>query len=443
MKKSIILILLLACSVTANTQDNLKTQIESAVATIENEHYEIYKDLHTHPEVSLMEIETAEKMATHLDNMGFDVTRNFSGNSLVGVMENGEGPVIVLRTDMDALPIKEETGLPFASTVVMKDNAGNEVPAMHACGHDMHMTVWLGTLNTMVQLKNKWKGTIVAIAQQAEEISAGADRLIEAGLFKKFPVPDYALAYHVSAELPAGSIGYYPGPIFAGVSSVDVHVYGYGGHGAMPHTTTDPVVLASRIVLATQTLVSREIEPFQPAVVTVGSMHGGSKHNIIPDRVDLQLTLRFFSDDIYRQIISGLERITHGIALSAGLPEDKMPDVIPLEGLTPPVANDPTLVEEGINSMENILDEGSIRKVNPSTVGEDFGRYGRTEEKVPIALFWLGGVEESKYRDHLENGTPLPGLHNAAFYPDFHPTFRGGVAAMARTMIDLFNGGLE
>ncbi len=424
---------------TAAAQDKINGNILSAVDRIEDTHFELYKQLHASPEVSLMEFKTARKMALELEVMGFKVSRNIGGNSLVGVLENGEGPVIMLRTDMDALPIKEETALPFASTVVMKDDAGNEVPAMHACGHDMHMTVWLGTLNTMVELKDKWKGTIIAIAQQAEEISAGADRMIEAGLFGQFPVPDYALAYHVSAELPAGSIGYYPGAIFAGVSSVDINVYGYGGHGAMPHTTTDPVVLASRIVLATQTLVSREIEPFQPAVVTVGSIHGGSKHNIIPDRVDLQLTVRFFSDAIYRQIISGLERITRGIAISAGLPEDKMPDVIPLEGLTPPVANDPALVEKGINSMGNILGDGNIYKVNPSTVGEDFGRYGRTEEEVPIALFWLGGVEESKYRDHVENGTPLPGLHNAAFYPDFHHTFRGGVAAMSRNMIDLFN----
>jgi amidohydrolase len=439
MKKILLLGLCMIYSLSAGAQDKVNRDILSAVDRMEDTHFELYKQLHASPEVSLMEFETAARMALELEKMGFELTRNIGGNSLVGVLENGEGPVIMLRTDMDALPVKEETGLPYASRVMMEDDAGNRVPAMHACGHDMHMTVWLGTLNTMVQLKDKWQGTIIAIAQQAEEISAGADRLIEAGLFGQFPVPDYALACHVSAELPAGSIGYYPGAIFAGVSSVDIHVYGYGGHGAMPHTTTDPVVLASRIVMATQTLVSREIEPFQPAVVTVGSIHGGSKHNIIPDRVDLQLTVRFFSDDIYRQIISGLERITRGIAISAGLSEDKMPDVIPLEGLTPPVANDPALVEKGINSMESILGAGSIRKVNPSTVGEDFGRYGRTDEKIPIALFWLGGVEESKYRDHVENGTPLPGLHNAAFYPDFHPTFRGGVAAMASTMIDLFN----
>ncbi|MCF8221656.1 MAG: amidohydrolase [Bacteroidales bacterium] len=443
MKKSIILILLLACSVTAYNQDNLKTQIESAVAAIENEHYEIYKDLHTHPEVSLMEIETAKKMAMHLEDIGFDVTRSFSANSLVGVLENGEGPVIMMRTDMDALPIKEQTGLPYASKVIMKDASGSEVPAMHACGHDMHMTLWLGTLNTLVTLKDKWSGTIIAVAQQAEEISGGAKRMTEDGLFEQFPVPAYALAYHVNAELPAGSVGYYPGPIFGGVSSVDIHIHGYGGHGAMPHTTIDPVVIASRIVLAIQTLVSREIEPFQPAVVTVGSIHGGSKHNVIPDRVDLQLTVRFFSDEVYEQIISGLKRITRGVGLSAGLPEDRLPEVIPLEGVTPPVANDPALVNKAILSMEEMLGTGNIHKVNPSTVGEDFGMYGRTKENVPIALFWLGAVGKEKYDDHIKNSTPLPGLHNAAFHPDFYPTFRGGAAAMTKTMIDLFNGKLE
>ena len=439
MKKTLLLAVCILTVISGIAQDNLKAQIEGIIENIEDEHFETYKYLHAHPEVSLMEFETAKKMASHLEGMGFEVTQNFGGNSVVGVLENGNGPVIMLRTDMDALPIKEETGLPYASTVVMEDPAGKKVPAMHACGHDMHMTVWLGTLKTMVLLKNEWSGTIIAIAQQAEEVSGGANRMIEAGLFQEFPVPDYALAYHVNPELPAGSIGYYPGPIFGGVSSVDIHVYGYGGHGAMPHTTIDPVVLASRIVLAIQTLVSREIEPVQPAVVTVGSIHGGSKHNVIPDRVDLQLTVRFFSDDVYQQIIKGLERITRGIALSAGLTEESLPEVIPLEGLTPPVANDPALVERGVLSMEKMLDANSMFEVNPSTVGEDFGKYGRTPEKVPVALFWLGGVEKEKYLDHMNNGTSLPGLHNAAFHPDFFPSFRGGVAAMSRTMIDLFN----
>ncbi|MBN1387783.1 MAG: amidohydrolase [Bacteroidales bacterium] len=439
MKNIFLLFISLFFSISLFSQDKLKSKIEAVIESIEDEHYETYKYLHAHPEVSLMEFETSKKMASHLDDMGFEVTRNFGGNSVVGLLENGKGPVIMLRTDMDALPIKEETGLPCASTVVMEDASGNQVPAMHACGHDMHMTVWLGILSTMVQLRNEWSGTIIAIAQQAEEVSGGANRMIEAGLFQKFSVPDYALAYHVNPELPSGSIGYYQGPIFGGVSSVDIHVFGYGGHGAMPHTTIDPVVLASRIVLAIQTLVSREIEPVQPAVVTVGSIHGGSKHNVIPDRVDLQLTVRFFSDEVYHQIIEGLERITRGIAISAGLSEEKLPEVIPLEGLTPPVANDPDLVNKGVVSMEKMLGSNSMFEVNPSTVGEDFGKYGRTPEKVPIALFWLGGVEKEKYRDHNENSTPLPGLHNASFHPDFYPTFRGGVAAMTRTMIDLFN----
>jgi hippurate hydrolase len=438
MKSIFVISLCLLLSVAVTAQDRVKMQIESIIESIEDEHYETYKYLHAHPELSLMEFQTSEKMASHLEAMGFEVTRNFSGNSVVGQMVNGDGPVIMLRTDMDALPIKEETGLPYASRMIMEDDAGNRLPAMHACGHDMHMTLWLGTLKTLVSMKDQWSGTIIAIAQQAEEISAGAGRMTEAGLFKKFPVPDYALAYHVNAELPAGSIGYYPGPIFGGVSFVDIHVYGYGGHGAMPHTTIDPIVLASRMVLAIQTLVSREIEPYQPAVVTVGSIHGGSKHNVIPDRVDMQLTVRFFDDRVYEQIITGLERITRGIALSAGLPEDKMPEVIPLEGLTPPVANDPALVNRALVSMEEMLGQENIHRVNPSTVGEDFGMYGRTEEKVPVALFWLGAVEQEKYKDHSENGSPLPGLHNAAFHPDFYPTFRGGVAAMSKTMIDLF-----
>ncbi len=438
MKKIILLSACLLSGISLYPQDKLSEEIRSVITGIEDEHYEKYKDLHAHPEVSLMEFETAKKMAARLEELGFDVERNFAGNSVVGVLRNGKGPVIMLRTDMDALPVKEITGLPFASTVIMKDASGSEVPAMHACGHDMHMTLWQGTLTTLVRLKDKWSGTLIAIAQQAEEISGGARLMIDEGLYKKFPVPDYALAYHVNPELPAGTIGYCAGPIFGGVSSVDIHVHGYGGHGAMPHTTIDPVVLSARIVMAIQTLVSREIEPFQPAVVTVGSIHGGSKHNVIPDRVDMQLTVRFFNDDVYNQIIEGLKRITRGIGISAGLPEDKLPEVVPLEGYTPPVANNPALVNKAVVSMGAILGKDKMIEVNPNTVGEDFGMYGRTDEHVPIALFWLGAVEESRYRDHIENGTALPGLHNAAFYPDFYPTFRGGVAAMSRTIIDLF-----
>ena len=400
---------------------------------------ETYIDLHQNPELSFMEFQTADKMAKQLTELGFEVTKNVGGNGVVGIFRNGKGEIILLRTDMDALPIKENTGLSFASQVVTKDYEEKKVPAMHACGHDIHMTTWLGTLQTLVSLKNEWQGTILAIAQPAEEVSGGSNAMIADGLFTRFPKPDYVLAYHVSAELPSGTIGYFPGAIFAGVNSVDIQIYGQGGHGAMPHTTIDPIVLASRIVLDIQTIVSREINPVHPAVVTVGSIHGGTKHNIIPDQVDLQLTVRFFSDETYNHILEALKRITKGIAISAGLSEDQWPLVKASNQFTPPVVNNSALVLKATQSMKQLLGDKNVIQVEPLTVGEDFGKYGRTSESIPIALFWLGGVNKAKYQDHIENGTILPGLHNAAFYPDFEPTYKTGVSAMAQTMIQLFN----
>ncbi|PKP29569.1 MAG: amidohydrolase [Bacteroidetes bacterium HGW-Bacteroidetes-17] len=417
----------------------LNKKIFKAVEAQVQKTNELYVDLHQTPELSLMEFKTAEKMAYQLKQLGFEVTTNFGGNGVVGVFKNGDGKTIMLRTDMDALPIKENTGLPYASSIVMNNSEGIESPVMHACGHDMHMTTWLGILTTLVELKNEWKGTILAIAQPAEEISGGSIEMINAGLFKKFPKPDVALCYHVSAEIPAGEIGYFPGPIFAGVNSVNLTIFGVGGHGAMPHTTVDPIVLASRTVLALQTIVSREINPFNPAVVTIGSIHGGSKHNIIPDEVNMQLTIRFFTDEVYAEICEAINRIPKGIAISAGLPEDKWPKVEIKKEFTPPVANNPELVLSTVKSMQEILGEENVYQVNPATVGEDFGKYGRTEEKIPIALFWLGSVNRQKYDDYLNNAKVLPGLHNSAYLPDFEPTFKTGVAAMSKSVINLFN----
>ncbi len=399
----------------------------------------LYLDLHQNPELSLMEFETAKKMAHQLKQLGFEVTTGVGGTGVVGVFKNGEGKVIMLRTDMDALPIKETTGLSFASEVVMNDAAGIESPVMHACGHDMHMSTWLGTLATLVKLKDEWKGTILAIAQPAEEGSIGSMAMIKDGLFERFPTPDYAFAYHVSADLPAGEIGYFPGPIFAGVNSVDLTIRGIGGHGALPHTTIDPVVIAARTILALQTVVSREINPFNPAVITVGSIHAGTKHNIIPNEVKMQLTVRFFTDEVYAQICDAVNRIPKGIALSAGVPEDLLPIVEIKEEFTPPVANNPELVLNSVKSMQEIIGKENVYQVNPATVGEDFGKYGRTADNIPIALFWLGSVNPEFYKKSKETGSPIPGLHNSAFIPDFTVTFTTGVAAMSKNVIDLFN----
>ncbi len=417
-------------------------QLNDKIITITNQiidkYNKLYIDLHQNPELSLQEFKTAEKMAANLNSLGFEVHTNFGGTGVVGVYKNGKGKVIMLRTDMDALPVKEATGLPYSSKLVVKDLTGNEVPVMHACGHDLHMSVWLGVLNVLVDLKNEWKGTIVAIAQPAEELSAGALAMINDGLFKKFPCPDYALAYHVSPVIPAGTIGYNPGSILAGVNSLKMTIFGSGGHGAMPHTTIDPIVLASRIILGLQTIVSREIDPIKPAVVTVGSIHGGTKNNIIPDEVELLLTIRFFEDKVHDQIKDAIIRISNGIAVSSGLSDDKMPLITFPEGYLEPVVNNSELVQRTVNSMEDILGKNKVIYVDPITAAEDFGRYGRTEEKIPIGLFWMGGVNEDLYLDHLEKGKSLPPLHNPSFAPDFKNAFKGGVTAMSKAMIDLF-----
>jgi hippurate hydrolase len=425
-------------SMTASGQDIndlIKKEVESSISTAEV----MYRDLHQNPELSLMEFKTAAKMADALGKLGFEVTTSVGGNGVVGVLRNGEGPVIMLRTDMDALPVRETTGLPFASTVTVSTPQGPETPVMHACGHDLHMTVWHGTLKTMAALRGRWKGTLVAVAQPAEEVSGGSEQMIADGLYSRFPKPDYALCYHVNPDLPTGTVGYFPGAIFAGVNSADIKVFGVGGHGAMPHKTIDPVVLSAKIILDYQTIVSREINPVYPAVVTVGAIHGGTKHNIIPGEVDMKLTLRFFSDDVYKQIKEALVRIANGHAMAAGLPLEMMPVITFANEFTPPVENDPGLVATVSESMEAVLGSENVIRVDPSTVAEDFGKYGRTGEKVKIALFWLGGANRAKYEESIANGTNLPALHSSNFAPDFIPAYTTGVSAMSRTLTDLFN----
>ena len=437
-----ILVTIYSISAAMGQKEKQNETITGLVNQETEKYLNLYMDLHKNPELSYMEFETSEKMANELKSIGFEVTTGVGGNGIVGVFKNGKGKVIMLRTDMDALPIKENTGLTFASNKIMKDASGKDSPVMHACGHDVHMSVWLGTLRTLIALKNDWKGTVVAIAQPAEEVSGGSNAMIRDSLFQKFPKPDMALCYHVSAELPVGTIGYCSGPIFAGVSSAEITVFGRGGHGAMPHKTIDPIVLSARIIIDIQTIVSREMNPVKPAVVTVGAINGGTRNNIIPDEVKMLLTLRFFEDDVYKHIQESLIRITKGDAISAGLPENKMPLVEFSTEYTPPVINDQNLVLQTIKYMREILGNGNVIQVDPAMVAEDFGKYGRTEEKIPIALFWLGGVSQNKYNEHKEKGTDLPPLHNSSFAPDFDPAFKCGVEAMSKAMINIFGNKL-
>ncbi len=394
----------------------------------------LYKHLHTNPELSLREARTAARLTRELKEIGFEVTENVGGHGVVGVLKNGEGPTVLVRTDMDALPVIEQTGLPYASKVRTRDKNENEVGVMHACGHDMHMTCWVGTARVLASLKDRWKGTLVFIGQPAEEIGAGARMMLGAGLFKKFPQPDYGLALHCAANLPYGSVAYTEGLAMANVDSVDILVHGKGGHGAAPHTTIDPIVLAARIVLDLQTLVSRETNPVDPAVVTVGSIHGGSKHNIIPNEVHLQLTVRSTKDTVRKHLLDGIRRIAEAAAKGAGAPPPEV-KVNP-EEFTPALLNDPALTQKTVAVFKDALGADKVVARPPMMGGEDFSRYGRA--KVPICLYWLGTIDPKRVADsEREGGKPLPSLHSDHFAPVPEPAIKTGVLTMSLAVLNL------
>lgn len=396
------------------------------------------KHLHQNPELSFQEFETSKRMATELEKIGFEVTKNFGGNSVVGLYKNGSGPTVFLRTDMDALPIEEKTDFLFASTKKAELN-GDEVPVMHACGHDIHMSTWIGTLRTLVALKENWSGTLLVIAQQAEEYSGGAGEAIEAGLFSKFPTPDFGLAYHINPELETGQIGLRGGPVFAGVKTIEITVFGKGGHGAYPQKCIDPIVIASRIVTDLQTIVSRELDPSEPAVVTVGSIHGGTRPNIIPDEVKMELTVRYFSEETINKIIASINRICNHAALTAGMPNDKLPEVYVIPVETPPVINDADLSIKVGEITGKIIGKENIVETKPETVGEDFGKYGLTPENVPICLMWLGSTSPEIMKKLTKEGKrPFP-LHSPYLNPDYKNTIETGIKVMAANAIGLMS----
>lgn len=422
----------------AAADDALRALVTRKIATEYPSLEALYKDLHAHPELSLMEERTAGIVARGLRDAGFEVVEKFGGFGVVGVLKNGAGPTLLIRTDLDGLPVEEETGLPYASKSRVTDLAGREVATMHACGHDIHMTVFVGTARMLAALKDRWAGTVVLIGQPAEERGIGARVMLAEGLYRKFPKPDYAIALHDSATLPAGTVGTIEGYAMANVDMVDVTVRGVGGHGAYPHTTRDPIVLAARIVLSLQTVVSRETRPVDPAVVTVGSIHGGTKHNIIPDEVKLQLTLRSYSDAVRRHTIEALKRICRGEAIAAGIPEDRMPIVsLAEEEYTPATYNDPALTRRVRGALNAWVGADNVKTIDPEMGGEDFSRYGRTEEKVPICMFRLGVVDPAKFAESARTGTALPSLHSSKFAPVPEPTLKTGIAAMTGAALDL------
>ena len=394
----------------------------------------LYTHLHQNPELSLQEEKSAARMADELKKLGFAVTPKIGGHGVVGVLKNGDGPCVLIRADMDGLPVTEQTGLAYASKVRGKNSAGAECGVMHACGHDIHMTCFVGTARTLVALKKEWSGTLVFVAQPAEEIGAGARMMIDDGLLKKFPKPDYCLALHADATLPVGQIHYTEGLAMANVDTVDLTIKGKGGHGAAPHTVVDPIVLSAQVIVDLQTIVSREVEPGDPAVVTVGSIHGGTKHNIIPNEVKLQLTVRTTSDKTRDKVLKAIERKAkaHADAATAPAPEFK----VNLDEYTPATVNEPKLTKRLMDLFGKVVGAENVIARKPIMGGEDFGRLAASG--APICMYFLGTIEPEKFAaSKKEGGKPLPSTHNDGYFPLPAPSLKMGVRTMTLAVLDL------
>ena len=397
----------------------------------------LYKFLHSNPELSWQEDKTASHLADILETYGYKVTRGVGKKGVVAILENGKGPTLMIRADMDALPIEEKTNLEYASKVRQINRFGKEVPVMHACGHDIHMSVLIGTAKNLISMKERWSGTLMLVLQPAEEVGQGSLAMLEDGLFEKFPRPDFNLALHVGGMAPAGTIGYQLGYAMANVDSVDIIVNGVGGHGAYPHTAIDPIVLASQIVLALQTIVSRKIDPLEPAVVTVGSIHGGFKHNIISEEVRLQLTLRSYSDEVREKTIEEIKKIVKGLSIAAGLPENKMPKVLLKDEYTPALYNDPEFSKKVLNFISKEIGDENVSEIPAVMGGEDFARYGRQDPKIPSLLFWLGGTSKENWKKYQNNEIEMVSIHSPFFAPDPKPTITTGIKAMTASALGL------
>jgi hippurate hydrolase len=396
----------------------------------------IYRDLHANPELSFQEVRSAKIMADAARKAGFEVTEKVGKTGVVAVLRNGAGPVVLIRADMDALPVTEQTGLPFASKQRAISHAGVESGVMHACGHDTHMTAWIETARLLAGRRGEWSGTLVMIAQPAEEIGEGARAMLADGLFTRFPKPDFVLAFHDDASLAAGMIGATSGYAMANVDSVDILVRGVGGHGAVPQTAKDPVVLASAIVLRLQTLVSREMNPVDPAVVTVGSIHGGAKHNIIPDEVKLQLTVRSYSDATRLKLLDGIRRIARGEAIASGIPEDRMPVVTVEAYHTRATYNTPEFTTRITGLFREHFGAARVVELPPAMVGEDFGEYGRAAD-APSLLFRVGAVASERLEAARNQGRELPSLHSPFFAPEADKVIAAAAEALTRAAMRL------
>jgi amidohydrolase len=433
-------ITVLTAGLPAAAQSDLDQKIDSNIA----DWVGTYKHLHSNPELSTQEKETSALVASTLKKLGYEVTDHFGqyedpklvAYGVVAVLKNGPGPTVYVRTEMDALPVRENTGLPYASKVTVK-RATDEVGAMHACGHDLHMTVFLGTAKMLVEEKSQWSGTVVLIGQPAEETVGGAAAMLHAGLFQKFPKPDYVVAFHDHYAIPAGQVAWHEGPMLAGADSVDITIRGFGGHGAAPQTTKDPIVIASELVVFLQTIVSREEDPLQPTVVTVGSFHAGTKHNIIPDEAHLQLTVRTMTPEQRAKTLAAITQAANGIAAAAGVPADHAPIITFSKDGVPATINDPALTRRMATAMERELGKQNVIPGQPVMASEDFSLYALSDPKPPISIFWLGAVDPAKIKDAQERGTRLPSLHSSEFAPLPEPAIRTGVRAMTSAVMDL------
>ena len=406
----------------------------------------MYKDLHTHPELSGYEERTAALVAKELRAAGCQVTEHvgkyedskLKAYGVVGVMKNGDGPIVLVRTDTDALPVEEETGLPYASKVLAKNEDGKDVHVMHACGHDTHIAAFIGTARALANLKDQWRGTIVFVAQPAEETGAGARALLRDGLYDRFGKPNFALGFHDKADIEAGHIGVTEGYTSANVDSVDVTVRGVGGHGAYPHKIKDPIVLAAQMINAWQTIVSRENNPLDPVVVTVGSIHAGTKHNIIPSEVKMQLTVRTYKPQVRERVLADIDRIAKGCAVAAGIPPELAPTVSVLKDLVTVAGyNNPELTKRLVAVWKKSLGDKNVEMVDPTMGGDDFAEYSLPDHSIPAVYFHFGAVDPAKIAESKQSGKELPTLHSSKFAPVPEPTIRTAIIAMTTAVLDL------
>jgi hippurate hydrolase len=398
----------------------------------------LYRDLHAHPELSMQEHQTSAKLAAEARKLGFQVTEKVGGTGVVAVLKNGPGPNLLIRADMDALPLEEQTGLPFASKVRTTARSGVESGVMHACGHDTHMAGWIGTARRLVAMKDQWSGTLVMILQPGEETGEGAKAMLDDGLYTRFPKPQYALAFHDAATLAAGVIGITPGYALANVDSVDVLVHGVGGHGAYPHTTRDPIVLAARIVTTLQTLVSRENDPQEPAVVTVGNFQAGTKHNIISDQARLQLTVRSYTPEVRQMLLDGIKRIARGEAIAAGMPENRMPEVTYREKeYTPATFNTEKFSARGLELFAAHFGAERVTKTPAVMGGEDFSRFRLADPTIESLIFWVGGTPRKQWDAAGGNAQKLPSLHSPFWAPEAETVISTATEALTVAALDI------